>query len=174
MEVLAIGEPYDPSITNWPEGCHYNYDSSHWLHYLFTKPTSSEIASIQKGEAQFGLYIHGPVVFLLHQFGEMAWHDAPYSWWMVSDECRQVPTVGDGLHALLKVVLVDTESGLVRALRALTFSAGFTEYLHLAIRRQSQEPCSRELYEQVIRRVYNKYSTADLVKRGEIFCKGGE
>jgi hypothetical protein len=175
MEILAVGQPYDASIANWPEGCHYNFDTSgHWLHYLYSKPSSLEISSIQSGEVQFGLYINGPVIFLLHQFGEMAWNDASYSWWLVSEEFRQVPTVGDKLHALLKVVMVDTETGLIKALRALTFSAEFTEYLHEAIRHQSEKPWSPTEHERAIRYVYSKYSTMDLVDRGEAFCKGGE
>jgi hypothetical protein len=175
MEILAIGQPYDPSIANWPEGCHYNYDASgHWLHYMYSNPTPLEISSIESGEAQFGLYIYEPVIFLLHRFGEMAWHDAAYSWWLVSEEFRHVPTVGDGLHALLKVVLIDSETGLIKALRALTFSPEFTEYLHQAVRRQLEKPWNAAKYERAMRHVYGNYSTMDLVDRVEAFCKGGD
>jgi hypothetical protein len=175
MHVLAIGQPFDPSITQWSEGCHYNYDGSgHWLHYLYHEPSTVEVTSIQSGEAQFGLYVHGPLIFLLHQFGNMPWNDAAYSWWRVSEEPRQLPEVDGGYHALLKVVMVDTATGLVAALRALTFSAEFTEELHRAIRHQAEQSWNLGDYDSAVREIYSKFSTNDLVDRAQAFCKGGD
>jgi hypothetical protein len=143
MSTLSVGQPYDPSVASWPEGCHYNYDASgHWLHYLFNNPSQVEIVSIQKGPGQFGLYVQDPVIFLLHQFGDMPWNDAPYSWWLVSEQHRKLPEIGPGEHALLKVVLIDTATGIVSDLRALTFSSEFTRKLHEEILRQSETPSS--------------------------------
>lgn len=175
MAILTIGQPY-PSFSHvGSEGCHYSYESSgHWLHYLYSNPSSEEISSLQSGEANFGLYIRGPVLFLLHQFGRMAWNDASYSWWLLSEECRRIPPLADYLHAFLKVVMVDTETGVIKALRALTFSAQFTHCLHKAIVDQIRNPWSKESYEKTILSIYSKYSTMDLVERAEIFCKGGE
>lgn len=175
LEILAVGEPFKYDGEILPEGTHYNFDASgHWVHYLYRRPTPSEIRSIQAGEAQFGLFVQEPVVFLLHRFGQMLWNDSPYSWWLVSEEARKVPTSGDGLHALLKVVMVDIQSRLVVALRALTFSPDFTERLHQAILKQIERPWTKQEHEGLVRHVYSRYSTLDLVKRAEIFCKGGE
>jgi hypothetical protein len=175
MDMIAIGQPYDPSIKSYPEGCHYNFDASgHWLHYLYNKPSKIDVQSIQKGEAQFGLYVREPLIFLLHQFGDMAWNDASYNWWLVSEDSRKIPEECEGVHALLKVVMVDTETGLVAALRALTFSAEFTKRLHEVIRSQIEQPWSKDRHEQAVRYVYSRYSSMDLVERAEIFCKGGE
>ncbi|HTY24017.1 MAG TPA: hypothetical protein VMC85_12855 [Desulfomonilaceae bacterium] len=175
MQILAIGQPFDPAFNQWPEGCHYNYDDSgHWLHYFYNNPSEQEISSIQRGEALFGLYISGPVIFLLHRFGKMPWNDAPYSWWLVAQEFRKIPEISDELHALLRVVMVDTATGLVVALRGLTFSAEFTRYLHEAIVNQSKQPCSLSQHDLIVREVYLTLSTHDLVRRCEIVCKGGE
>ena len=175
MHVIAVGEQYTPSVVEWPDGTHYQYDvRGHWLHYLVQRPSAIETESIQTGSAQFALYIHDSVIFLLHQFGEMLWNDAPYSWWLVSDDERHLPDDGHGLHALLKVVLVDTSTGRVAALRALTFSAGFTRSLHKAIKTQSEAPWSLSRHEMIIRSVYARYSTEDLLCRSQIRCTGGE
>jgi hypothetical protein len=175
LGIIAVGQPYDPDTQTLPEGCHYNFDvSGHWLHYLYQNPTQIEIDSVQKGEAQFGLYTKGPILFLLHQFGAMAWNDAAYSWWLVSAEFRKLPEETDGVHALLKTIMVDTASALVKAIRACTFSAEFTTCLHDAIRRQTQKPWSKTEHEEAVRHIYSKYSTMDLVNMGEVFCKGGE
>jgi hypothetical protein len=174
LGIIAIGQPYDPDIESFPEGCHYSFDvSGHWLHYLYQNPTQVEIDSIQSGQTDFGLYIKGPLLFLLHRFGQMNWNDSSYSWWLVSEEYRKVPDETEG-HALLKTIMVDTKTGLVVAIRACTFSAEFTAYLHDAIRRQTQKPWSKKEHERAVRYVYSQYSTMDLVERAEIFCKGGK
>jgi hypothetical protein len=175
LEILAIGEPFPFSCERLPEGPIYNFDlGGHMLHYFFRMPTPSEISSLQSGEAEFGLYVHGPAIFLLHRFGEMLWQDSSYSWWLVAEEARKIPTVGDGLHALLKVVMVDTETRIIVALRALTFSPVFTEELHQAILGQIERPWNRDQYEQTVRDLYERHTTIELVKRASIFCKGGE
>ena len=175
MQILAGGQQYCPETGPWPEGCHYNYDSSgHWLHYLYNNPSQIEVDSIQSGPAQFGLYIQDPVIFLLHQFGAMPWNDAPYSWWMVSSEHRRLPEITEGEHAFLRIALIDTATRLVAALRALTFSTEFTKRLHLEILRQSQSPWNLSKHDQVIKSIYSNFSTNDLVKQAQIFCKGGE
>ena len=174
MHVIRVGEEYTPSVLKWPDGCHYRYDTSgHWLHYLFHHPSSIEKEIVQSGPAQFALYIHESVIFFLHQFWEMLWNNAPYSWWLVPDEERQLPDFEDGLHALLKVVLVDTLTGRVAAMRALTFSADFTKRLHAEIRAQSGKPWSLSEHEEIIRYVYARYSTDDLLIRAHIRCRGG-
>jgi hypothetical protein len=174
LGIIAVGQPYDPDVKAFPEGCHYSYDvSGHWLHYLYQTPTQVEIESIQKGAADFGLYVRGPLLFLLHRFGRMAWNDSSFSWWLVSEEYREVPEESPG-HALVKTILVDTSNGIVRAIRACTFSEEFTAYLHQAIRTQAERPWSKAEHERAVRHVYSRHSTMDLVAMGEIFCKGGE
>lgn len=175
MEVLAVGSPYPHNVEHLPQGSHYNYDSSgHWLHYLFDSPTKAEIDSIQKGPAQFGLFVMGPVIFLVHQFGDMPWNDAPYSWWMVPVEYRNIPTISNGEHAFLRVVLVDTRTGIVEAIRALTFSAQFTQKLHQEIVWQSHSPWEQRTHDLVIKVIYQNLSSADLARESSILCKGGE
>ncbi len=174
LSIIAVGQPYDPDISAFSEGTHYNFDvSGHWVHYLYQNPTQREIESIQSGEAQFGLYTKGPIIFLLHQFGGMLWNDSPYSVWLVSEESRKIPDESPG-HALLKVVMVDTATGIVRALRALTFSAEFTTRLHDAIRQQTLKSWSKEEHERTVRHIYSQFSTMDLVHMADVFCKGGE
>jgi hypothetical protein len=175
MQILSVGQLYSTEICEWPEGCHYNVDEyGHWLHYFYENPTRAEIASIQRGPARFGLFLHDPVIFLLHQFGEMPWNDAPYSWWLVSREHRRIPELTEGEHAFLRVALVDTTTGIVAALRALTFSVEFTRRLHEEILRQSESPWSSCRHDAVIESVYSRFTTQDLIERSIIFCNGGD
>ena len=175
MNILTIGQPFDQTVTHWPEGTMFNYDASgHWLIHFYSSPTRMEIASVQQGDAQFGLYVVGSVIFLLHQFGSMPWNDAPYSVWLLQDEERVLPEISDHLHGLLRTVLVDTTTGLVAALRACTFSAPFTKTLHQAIDFQASLPCKPSLHHQIIQEVYGRFTTDDMVRQCKLFCRGGE
>lgn len=175
MRVIAVGEPYDLSIKEWPEGSHYNYDSGgHWLHYFFRNPSEVERVSVQNRPAQFGLYIQGPVIFLLHKFGDMPWNDSPYSCWLVPEEHRKLPDINDQDHAFLRTVLIDTATGVVAALRALTVSVEFTRRLHEEIVLQSMKSWDPALYDAVIQTTYATFSSNELVKRSVIFCNGGD
>ena len=175
MEAIAVGQQYEPGVVDWPEGCTYNYDiGGHWLHYLYRNPTPVEVASIMRGPAQFAIFIQEPVIFLMHQFGDMPWSDAPYSWHLVPEKSRQLPELDPNLHALLKVVMLDSETGVVTALRALTFSSEFTWRLHQAIRAQTILKWDAELHDRTITSVYGTLSQEDMVQRAGTRCKGGE
>jgi hypothetical protein len=175
MHAIVIGQQYDPSMPEWPEGCHYNFDESgHWLHLMWSHPIELEISSVQSGRAQFGLYIQDTCIFILHQFGETPWNDAAYSIHLVAPDRRQLPEIDPRLHALLKIILIDSATGVVKAIRALTFSAEFTFRLHKAIAWQGEQPWDAAKHDEIIKSVYSNYQTTDLVQRAEIVCKGGE
>ncbi|MGO9121108.1 MAG: hypothetical protein ACLQPD_26285 [Desulfomonilaceae bacterium] len=175
MDAVAVGQLYDPEVISWPEGCLYNYDiSGHWLHYLYRNPTVAEIASIMTGPAQFALFIQYPVIFLLHQFGQMPWNDAPYSWGLVPEESRRLPELDPSLHALLKIIMVNSETGIVVALRALTFSGEFTYQLHRAIKAQASLHWDSELHYKTIKSVYQTLTPEEMVQRAGTTCKGGD
>ena len=175
MNILAIGQPFDETVQHWPEGCMFNYSAAGaWLIYFYRAPSLIEISSIQEGPAEFGLFMAGPVLFVLHRFHPMPWNDSPYTFWLVHEDERTVPEITEHLHALLRVILVDTSTGLIAALRACTFSATFTKTLHQAIHFQASLAWDPSLHDQVIREVYADLTTDDMVRQCKLFCKGGE
>jgi hypothetical protein len=175
MHAIIVGEKYEPNVIDRPEGCHYNFDETgHWLRLMWSNPIDLEISSVQSGRARFGLYVHDTVIFLLHQFGETPWNEAAYSIHLVAQERRRIPEINPRLHALLKVILIDSATGVVAAIRALTFSADFTYRLHKAIRRQSKQLWDASKHTEIVKWVSDTYKTTDLVQQAEIMCKGGD
>jgi hypothetical protein len=172
--VIEIGKPI-PGDQEFPqEGCHYSYDASgHWLHYIYNDPSGEEIENIQKGEAQFGLYVDGNALFLLHKFGYLPWSDSPYSWWRVTPEYRKVPWIDRKLHAPITVVLIDQKTKIVRALRFVTFTKEFTLRLHEAILNQTKETWDPDSHNKIIDRTYRQFSSEDLARKATIRCLGG-
>jgi hypothetical protein len=59
------------------------------------------------------------------------WSDAPYTWHMVPAEQRSgPPELAPGQGGLLTIILVNAETGLVGALRAVSLAPRFSRHLH--------------------------------------------
>jgi hypothetical protein len=165
MHVYRVGSPYHPDRRLWPEGPQYGFHAgSHELLLFFDRPTEREVGSVGSGSARFALAVHGPVIFLLFRFEPaMPWSDAPYSIHLVPEEERQAPepVATPEPHALLQVTLVDARTGIIRALRALTFGPALTTALHLAIRDQLAAPWNRAAYDRAVDLAYRRYPTTE-------------
>jgi hypothetical protein len=102
--------------------------------------------------------------------------DAPYSWHLVPETEQALPDAeGPETRALLQVVLPDAQTGLVRVLRAVTFSPSFTRALHDAIRAQAFSPWpGRAVYYAALRDLYRRYATTGcLLRRAVARTVGG-
>ena len=179
MRALEVGKPYIPGRTNWPEGVDYNFRAgSHEMRMFFRSPTRREVEAVRKGRCEFGLVVDGPIIFLLYRFHPaIDWSDATYSWHLVPETERTLPQPeGAETRALLHVDLIEADSGLVRALRVVTFSPAFTRALHSAIRQQAASPWpGREAYDDALASVYKRYPTSkDLLRRAVARSVGGE
>ncbi len=179
MTVLEVGRPYIVGRRKWPEGVEYNCRSGgHELRLFFDSPSASEIEAVRIGECEFALVMEGPVIFLMYKFGvAINWSDAPYSWHLVPEDQRTLPEPeGPETRALLQVVLIDAASGLVRALRALTFSPVFTRALHAAIRAQADMIwAGKASYDAALADAYRRYpASTDLLRGAVARTFGGE
>lgn len=168
--MLAIGKPYSETRTVWDERVEYNWWADrHELRVFLKNPQEREIASIGKGEMQFKLYIEDGVIFLLYKFDGALWSDCTYSWHLVPEEDRTIPSPEKGMHDLIHVTLVDAATGIVRALRCATLSAEFSYALDSAILAQTKMPLSREEHDRIIQKVYARYPTSrDMARQTHI------
>lgn len=178
MALYEVGKPYVPSRTQWPEAVEYNFrGGEHELRMFLGRPSPAEVVGISRGPCEFGLYVDGPVIFFLYRFpgAGLEWSDAPYSIHLVTEAERIEPEVHvtDETRALLHVVMVDAESGIVRALRAVTLSPALTEALHGAIRRQLEVGLDPG-YDRHLAWVYSALTSRQMVERAVARCRGGE
>lgn len=166
MYSISVGQPYNPSRTQWPEGAHYNYRSgAHELLLFFASPSAAEIKAVRQGAARFALHVRPPVLLLLWSFAPaLLWSDAPYSWHLVPGEERDLPSadLDAGKGALLRIVMVDAATGIVRAIRAVSLTASFTGALHTAIRNQADAPWRESEYDSTLERIYANASAEQL------------
>jgi hypothetical protein len=157
----------------------YNFRAgTHELRMFFRLPTRREVEAVRKGRCEFALAFEGPVIFLMYFFDPaIDWSDAPYCWHLVPEVERTLPQRGGPeTRALLQANLVEAQSGLVRALRVVTFLPAFTRALHFAIREQAALPwLGREAYEEALASIYKRYPTSgDLLARAVARTVGGE
>lgn len=188
-QLVQVGKPYYDDGGIPPEGVRYDFrGGQHCLDMVLPTLTSDEILAFRKSTVSFALGVArshaGMVIFLLFEIpGITAWSDCPFSIHLVDPEIRQLPSgtgnLGDEPHALLQMSLVDADDGIVKALRALTFSPAFTARLHLAIRAQAAYPrLEKGAYLRYIDDLYRVYPLTNDMLRDESFiiarCTGGD
>jgi hypothetical protein len=137
---------------SWPEGTHYRYRrGGHELIVSRRGVTERLVAVVEQAPADFALVVDGPWIVLCYRFGDASsWSVAPpFNWHMVPEKERVVPAEVElssetysRLWSTLWIRLVDSESGAVRARRAVALRPEFTRALHEAIRSQAREPFS--------------------------------
>lgn len=179
MQIVAIGKPLFESRTELPESVEYNYQAGdHTLLLSMKNLNPKQIEAVRFEEAEFGLYCENGIVFLLYRFGEiLPWSDSAFSWWNVAEEDRQMPApqTNPAERILLKIILVEAATGVVKAIRVTTLSPAFTEKLHAAIRQQAtSEPFSREEFVNRSLGIYQKLTPFELAANAIVKTKGGE
>lgn len=182
LHPYQVGKPYIAGRRNWQEAVEYNYrQGAHELRMFLGNLKPWEIETIRSGPCEFALAVEKDVLFLLYRFGEgrreaIPWSDAPFSWHLVPEDQRTLPEP-TGLvepHDTLQVVLVDRLTGLIRALRMVSFSPAFTVALRSAIRDQASRswPGGAE-YDRQLGTVYGQHSSEQLLARAIARTKGG-
>lgn len=179
MQIVAVGKPLFEARRELPEAIEYNYQAGdHTLLLSMKNLHPKEIEAVRQEEAEFGLYCENSIVFLLYRFGaSLPWSDSAFSWWNVSEEDRRIPSPPENPaeRILLKIILVEAATGIVKAIRVTTLSPAFTEKLHDAIRLQATgEEFSRAEFVARSLAVYKNRTPAALAANAIVKTKGGE
>jgi hypothetical protein len=175
--LYEVGKLYHTNRTKWPENVEYNYrGGAHELRLFYPSPTDSEIAAVRSGEARFALYPYLDVIFFCFKFGDHPWSDSPYNIHLVGEAERQLPSDVDNAEqrALLTTFMIDANTGILKAMRAVSLSSAFTRTLHAAIWKQHEQPFPPD-YDAQIQRVYASYTSSKIANTMAIAkCRGGE
>ena len=179
MQIVAIGKPLFEERCELPEAIEYNYQAGdHTLLLSMKNLHPKEIEAVRQDEAEFALYCENSIVFLLYRFGDaLPWSDSAFSWWNVAEEDRRIPApqANPAERILLKIILVEAATGIVKAIRVTTLSPAFTENLHDAIRQQAtSQQFSRNEFVARSFLVYEKRTPAELAVGAIVKTKGGE
>jgi hypothetical protein len=178
MQLLQVGKPYHPGQIHFPEGADYNYRSGeHELRIFLAAPTPREVVAVESGPVEFGMMVDPQGLFLVTRFGRALSFNCSYQWHRVEVADRMPPPpheeTSPALRALLSIILVDAATGLVQALRAVTYSPEFTRAIHRAIADQVAAPFDAAAHERWAASI-RRLSTDQIWARTTIRCRGGE
>ncbi len=164
MQTSQVGQPYIQGQVKLDEQIRYRLDNEgHSLLIVKAGITQQEIENIQTGAAELGIYIDGPIIFLLFKFGTSKWNDAPYSWHTVPAGIRVYPEEVIATD-VLKVALVEVTDGLIKAVREVALTPEFADKLNEAITIQANGSFNGLSYAKHINMVYNQYAAEDMAE----------
>ena len=172
MQILEVGRSY-PLMERFPvEGAEFNYTAAAGLVLRLFAPgvRGHEVKAVRKGEARFALAVEGPAIFMVCRFGNaLGWSDAPFNVHLVSPVWRRTTLASpdtEELRNMLQVHLVDSRSGVLRALRVAWLPRAFTDEFEAALREQVAAGwCGAAAYDAALTETYRRYSSAALARR---------
>jgi hypothetical protein len=168
MQRYEVGKIYHPGKTRWQEGTDFNYRSNTLeLRMFFSKLTHSDIRAIRNGPCRFHLANIDGILFFLFEFGRACpLSDNSYSWWLVPEKERTIPPdLTPGEMAVLTIILVSAEDGIIRAMRQISLGHDFSKALYDAIRKQTQQPFDPAQHDRAIANVYRQHPTTQALLR---------
>ena len=173
---LNVGKPLEDGVTSWPEGAVFflTPHSGVVLELYYRSPTPEEVHSIWSGQATFGWADGAHVGFLGYRFGTLEWNE--YAWTPHRDpEYGPEPDYEDGKHQLVNVVLTDSATGIVRALRQMSWSPGFIRAVRATAERLAKADYSVPDVDNAIDTARSLFpDPADLVMAlADVTCQGG-
>jgi hypothetical protein len=186
MQLLTVGQPYDPARRVWPEGADYNFrGGDHELRIFLTRATPREVAVAETGRIEFGLLVDLPELYVISRFFDprhpdkmVMSFDCSYSIHRVAAEERTPPPASEeispALRALVAVVLIEATTGVVLALRAMSYSPEFTRAFHRAIADQLALPYDRTRQERETAAKVAALDTYHLWDLCKVYCTGGD
>jgi len=167
MYTMKVGQILFPGQTSFQPSTHFDYVSSGPM-LIVTLPnlTQCEIEAARKGRIELALYDHPPVIFVLCRInGLLGWSDCPFSVGLCRQAIDLSTPIEDGQGLGLQIVLVESTTGVVHALRLVGTSTEFARELRAAMVKQTMRPFSPVEYGQAIVDVYTTHTSKQLLMK---------
>lgn len=133
MHPIRPGNPLSPGASGFAEGNHFNFSAAACSLIVSEKsPDSQLIDSIGRGSLTLGLSVREEALFVLAKFGSGPWRFAHYNWWINPPIMRPDPlSEAETIYSAppIAVVLVDSDSGIVKVVRSVKPPVEFTKHL---------------------------------------------
>lgn len=174
MHRYEVGKIYHKGKTRWQDGTDFNYRSNVLeLRMFFSGLTHSDIRMIRNGHCSFYFAEINGIIFFMFDFGKACpLSDNSYSIHLVDEAERTLPpALQPGEMALLTIILVSSEDGIIRAMRQISLGHDFSKALYEAIRAQAARPFDRATHDAQLAQVYRAYPTVQaLLTRAQATC----
>ena len=171
FSTYTVGKPYNPDFPKWP------VNRAEWrlsedgveLLLCMADPTEEEVQDVRTGRSKFALVSGEHALILAYRFGSQPWSDTPWQATRQTDLTAGLVDVPAGQRLLLTIVLVDSTTGILRAIRTTTWNADFAGAVSRAILRQLRNRSADAQGAAEIAAWYRRYpTTKKLVEHADI------
>mgnify|MGYP000038256354 FL=1 len=169
-ELFPYGAPTSPfiaSISQTPLTCVYTTQNI----------KNVDIELFEHGKASFAFVqpFSGIISFMMEIQGFCQWSDCHYApctdFFSVNQQAIETKI---NTHTPVVLVLVDSDTGIIKALRMFTVSHPFIFRLNQALKNVYRVNLSQQAYRKVANLTIEKYSTRQLVKMAKHIERGGQ
>lgn len=176
LHPYEVGKPYHPTRRSWPERAVLRLTAAGADLTLFlNRPTSREIHGVRRGAAEFAWIDAEDTGVLAYRFTPgIPWSDAPYH--PHREERGHIPGIpADAGALLLPINLVDAATGIITAMRQLTWTQAFTAAVRVSVDRMWQQPTNPAAVDAAVNNLFARYpATPDLIAAcATVSCRGG-
>lgn len=130
----------------------------------FNSPTEEEINAIKNGDFKMKLYNHGDILMTLFKFEGIPWMDAPYNVHL-SKNLDEIKEFEDGKGLALTVYFIDVRTQILQAMRLFGLNTRLSNKIKEFADKQRDMEFDQAEYDKNLIKLFNNYSTKDLVKR---------
>jgi len=169
LQTYTIGERYPGTIARLApgeEGLLFDFsDTGAVIIAVYKNPSPREIRNFGAGPVRFGLLEFEGVIFVLAKFGTEQWIDLPYFVDLMPHfETSDIP---DKVGYVVQVVLIDTDSFVIRAIRLTVMSTAMSRRFNELVERQ--RGTMPKDFQGAVDQIYADFTTEQLVALGTIF-----
>jgi len=181
LTAFTVGKAHPTVPPPIPEGGRFNWSRDGLELFLSVpSPSGKEVDDAAKGESEFAfatLPESPDVLWFFYRMGSSwLWSDAPYTpHLMAAEDQPDASLFTEEQRLLLNILLADSRTAIVLAIRAVSLSPDFSRDFAESLRSLMLRPwCGRQEYDRQIARAYQHYpDTASMFRLAKHRTKGG-
>ena len=167
MHNLQVGNRYDPSGSSYPqtEQVRFTPEFSE-LARFWPSPSQSEVDSHRDDGEFAAVLVSEHLLMFAYRFGSLDWSDVPFQIGRLRDaDLRGVPEgrLEDPIH--LRTLLVDSDTGIIRAMRRDTLSSEVSAIIRGSLQMQLDAPFDDDTAGRHLSTIYEHFSTSEAMVR---------
>ena len=169
--IVEVGAQLDPDVS-WPEGAALSMFVGEpvQLMIFLSRPHELEAQAVSQAPTRFAWVDSDHVGVLAYRLGPiLSWSEAPYTpHWFGPEE--GLP--GVDLDATVRIVLVDRDNNIVRAVHTVRWPDEFAAAVRQSVARMRETAYSPFAYEHAVAALHRRYRTTEdlVVDRAEVHC----
>lgn len=178
MYRYSVGESFIEGQTSMKEGVYLHIDYAVTITVVLDGPTPNEVHQFKASSgapARFAWVDTEHAGVLCVKFGSLPWLDAPYTPHVYASPPKPPAAYLTGMQQLVTLNLVDGSTGLIVAMRAVSWPSQFVNAVGATLVRMLNSPPNPGAHDAAVDALYARYpDTKVMVRdRADITCTGG-